>query len=311
MFGFCNIATIPIRATASHRAEMVTQLLFGEAYRIVSYPQTAGWVEILTQYDDYKGFMDVNQIVLIHESSYEQYVANRFHVSSAQMTIFDKKRGFFFPISAGSTLLLNKKNEMRLGAEWFEIASDTAPNSSKEGEHALPFGEGWGGVQVRNDELGKSVRLTSAPLGNGYSLPKEQRSLSGVEVSPNETILKTIAYSFLNMPYLWGGRSIYGIDCSGFTQVVFKIIGKKLPRDASQQALVGEKITSLTETQCGDLAFFQNKDGRITHTGLILDKKTIIHASGKVRMDILDEQGVFCVERNEYSHRLQAIRRVL
>jgi cell wall-associated NlpC family hydrolase len=83
---------------------------------------------------------------------------------------------------------------------------------------------------------------------------------------------------------------------------------KKLPRDASQQALFGEKITSPAQAQCGDLAFFQNKDGRITHTGLILDSQTIIHASGKVRVDAWDEQGIFCLERNEYSHELHSIR---
>ena len=103
---------------------------------------------------------------------------------------------------------------------------------------------------------------------------------------------------------------MYGIDCSGFTQIVFKIMGKKLPRDASQQAVLGERIPSIAQTQCGDLAFFQNKDGRITHTGLVLDNQTIIHASGKVRIDRLDEQGIFCVERNEYSHSLHSIKRI-
>ena len=266
MFGFCNIAVIPVRAAASHRAEMVTQLLFGEAYRIVSYGQMAGWAEIITQYDDYKGFIDINQIAFIHESSYMQYAENQFHVSFSQMTIFDKKRGFYFPISAGSTLLLSEGNEMRLGAEWFELDNGACP------------------------------------------IVKGEKNNSNNGARP---IVKQIASSFLNTPYLWGGRSMYGIDCSGFTQIVFKIMGKKLPRDASQQAVVGEKITSLTETQCGDLAFFQNKDGRITHTGLILDQQTIIHASGKVRIDVLDEQGIFCVERNEHSHRLCAVRRVL
>jgi hypothetical protein len=252
MFGFCNIAFIPLRAEASHRAEMVTQLLFGEAYRIIDYQQTAGWAKIETQFDNYSGFIDIHQIALIHKSVYESYEQNLLQVAPSQITVFDKIRCFSFPISAGSTLLLDANNCMRMGAELFEIPA----------------------------------------------LPKQIKDL------------KSIACSFLNTPYLWGGRSMYGIDCSGFNQLVFKIIGKCLPRDASQQAFLGKEITSLSQTQCGDLAFFHNKEGRTVHTGLILDKGSIIHSSGKVRIDVLDEQGIFCTERNEYSHQLQTIRRI-
>jgi hypothetical protein len=123
--------------------------------------------------------------------------------------------------------------------------------------------------------------------------------------------IKTTALSYLNAPYLWGGRTVFGIDCSGLNQIVFKIAGIALPRDASQQALKGKTVKSLPEAQSGDLAFFENRDGIITHTGILLDAETIIHASGKVRVDKMTAQGIFSIERNEYSHQLKTIKRIL
>lgn len=118
------------------------------------------------------------------------------------------------------------------------------------------------------------------------------------------------AQKFLDAPYLWGGRSIFGIDCSGFVQLCARAAGKLLPRDASQQIQEGELVYFLPEIQPGDLAFFGNEDGKIVHVGMMLDNERIIHASGKVRIDYLDQTGIFNKERNEHTHRLQVIKRL-
>ncbi|MFM7813326.1 MAG: C40 family peptidase [Flavobacteriales bacterium] len=120
--------------------------------------------------------------------------------------------------------------------------------------------------------------------------------------------------SYLGAPYLWGGRTILGIDCSGFSQVVYRILGQSIPRDAWQQAGLGEEVSFVDEAQPGDLAFFDNAEGKIIHVGLILDRLEdslrIIHASGMVRIDTLDHQGIFNQETGEYSHNLRIIKRL-
>lgn len=119
---------------------------------------------------------------------------------------------------------------------------------------------------------------------------------------------------FLGTPYLWGGRTPWGVDCSGFTQMVYLLAGLSLPRDAYQQAEVGTTIELLDLAQPGDLAFFDNDDGRIVHVGFILPgpdgEKFIVHASGMVRMDRLDQQGIFHLQERRYSHKLRIIKRV-
>ena len=123
--------------------------------------------------------------------------------------------------------------------------------------------------------------------------------------------LISTALSYLNSPYLWGGRSFFGIDCSGFTQIVFKLNGFKLLRDASQQALTGLSLSFVEEALPGDLAFFDNEEGIIIHVGIVLEDSKIIHASGKVRIDKLDHYGIFNVDTKRYSHHLRVIKRVL
>jgi hypothetical protein len=119
------------------------------------------------------------------------------------------------------------------------------------------------------------------------------------------------AFMYLNAPYLWGGRSPFGIDCSGFTQIIYKLNGIKLPRDASQQAKEGQTLSFIEESESGDLAFFDNEEGNIIHVGIMLDNNQIIHASGKVRIDKIDHQGIFNVDTNTYSHRLRLIKKIL
>jgi len=116
------------------------------------------------------------------------------------------------------------------------------------------------------------------------------------------------ALLYLNSPYLWGGKSPFGIDCSGFTQMVYKICGFKLKRDSSEQAQQGETLSFIEEAQPGDLAFFDNEDGQIIHVGLIMKNNYIIHAHGKVRIDRIDHTGIFNMETKSYSHKLRVIK---
>lgn len=126
----------------------------------------------------------------------------------------------------------------------------------------------------------------------------------GSEISIIDTALK-----FLGAPYLWGGRTAMGIDCSGYSQIVCKMNNISIARDASMQALQGNSI-DFKDLQPGDLAFFHNKDGRIIHVGIVMENSQIIHASGMVRIDSLDEQGIFNNQTGMYTHHLNGCRRI-
>lgn len=123
--------------------------------------------------------------------------------------------------------------------------------------------------------------------------------------------VKSIALKYLNSPYLWGGKTPVGIDCSGFVQMVFKISGYTLNRDASQQISNGKRVASLAESLPGDLAFFKNAKNKTSHVGIILEEGQIIHASGKVRLDRISEAGIVHQDTKKISHQLQGIRRIL
>ena len=153
----------------------------------------------------------------------------------------------------------------------------------------------------------------SAMLENGRTLVSIGSEVSFDPISPtrganlSESIVNC-AKEFLNVPYLWGGKSFFGIDCSGFTQIIYKIHGIKIPRDTYQQAEIGDALTFIEEAKPGDLAFFENKEGRIHHVGIILADQKIIHAHGKVRIDSLDSTGIFNKDQNKHTHKLRFIR---
>jgi gamma-D-glutamyl-L-lysine dipeptidyl-peptidase len=128
---------------------------------------------------------------------------------------------------------------------------------------------------------------------------------------PERRQIVATAKKFLGSPYLWGGRSPMGIDCSGFIQVVFKINNLVMPRDAWQQATVGDILSFPEEALPGDLAFFDDADGKVIHVGLLLGKGRIIHASGQVRIDNLDHQGIFSEKEKRYTHKLRMLKTFL
>ncbi len=128
-------------------------------------------------------------------------------------------------------------------------------------------------------------------------------------VSKSKLIETSLLY--LKSPYLWGGRTTFGIDCSGFTQMVYRLNGIALKRDASQQATQGEALSFIEESEPGDLAFFDNAEGVITHVGIIMEDNYIIHAHGEVRVDRLDHSGIYNVYKRSHTHKLRVIKKIV
>jgi len=142
-------------------------------------------------------------------------------------------------------------------------------------------------------------------------LPKKQKSKSNSLLSAKQYELLRFASSYLEAPYLWGGRTPAGIDCSGLVQIAFKSIGIDLPRDASQQVKFGENVDFITEANVGNVAFFQNEEGKVIHTGIMAGNGMILHASGKVRIDPVDSTGIFNKKSEQYTHYLRVIKRLI
>lgn len=235
--GICIVTVAPVRAENSDRAEIVTEILYGESADILEVNKN--WTKIKMHYDGYEGWMDTKQIKPVTE----EYLANR------KVTLITEDFSSIMTLE-GKTLL-----SMGSEVEFPAVASR------------------------RSHDVRESIALT--------------------------------AKEFLNIPYLWGGKSFFAVDCSGFVQLVFKIHNIKMPRDTYQQAEVGEALSFVEESQPGDLAFFENSEGKIIHVGIMLDNQKIIHASGKVRIDTLDSSGIFNKEMNKHTHKLRVIRSII
>lgn len=135
--------------------------------------------------------------------------------------------------------------------------------------------------------------------------------LKDVGIDSLRDLVIEYALMYYNTPYLWGGRSPYGIDCSGLTQMVYRMAGTDIPRDASQQVLCGQNFSFVEEALPGDLAFFGDDTGAITHVGILWEQNRIIHASGRVRVDKIDHQGIFNETLKRYTHNLKVIKRLI
>ena len=197
--------------------------------------------------------------------------------------------------------------------QWESISSEEFESISKT---KVFSGEPLGLVQFETPQSFSLIPFGS-PLpsfheGKGRIL-NSQFSFQGevLEAMNNKNSLAHHALSLLNAPYLWGGRTPFGIDCSGFIQLLYRLIDVQLPRDAYQQADFGEALGFIAEAQLGDLAFFDNAEGRITHVGMLLENHTIIHASGSVRIDSIDKTGIYNSKLNKHTNSLRVIKRIL
>jgi hypothetical protein len=248
----CNLSVVPVRTEANDRAEICTQLLFGELIEVLS--QENNWYLIQTE-DKYQGWIDYKQVQIISNKEYQQLLSSPcFYSAELLQHIKDESNQNDIPILIGSR---------------------------------IPTGDG------------KSFQINN--VNYSYSFPNKAYQYENI---------CDLALKFLEAPYLWGGKSAFGIDCSGLTQVVAKICGIDIPRDATQQAECGNLVSFVEEAELGDFAFFDEEDEGIIHVGILLSKNQIIHASGKVRIDAFDHLGIFNKDRNKYSHKLRFIKRI-
>ncbi|TPN89069.1 C40 family peptidase [Aquimarina algicola] len=160
----------------------------------------------------------------------------------------------------------------------------------------------------------KDNQLMPVVLGSSLvALDFFEHHFEGARIDEKQLKQKIVdtAFLFLNAPYLWGGKTNFGIDCSGFTQMVYKLNGYPLLRDASQQATMGDPLSFIEESEPGDLAFFDNEEGMITHVGIMMKDNYIIHAHGKVRIDRIDHTGIYNSEKRTHTHKLRVIKKII
>lgn len=256
-FGICRLSVVPVRAEPSDKAELVTQLLFGDHYQVIESAPDRRWQRIRIHSDQYEGWIDQKQHHEIGQEYFDYLNRAEFKITTDLTTsiLFNKSP---LVIMIGSVIPISS-------SELFKMEEQYAFN-----------GEAKNIGQKREFEF-----------------------------------LRSIAIKYLHAPYLWGGKTPFGIDCSGFTQMIFRISGYTLMRDAWQQANQGKPVSQFRDGVAGDLAFFQNNEGKITHVGLVLPDGKIIHASGRVRIDRLTEEGIFQTATKEKTHTFSHFRRIL
>jgi gamma-D-glutamyl-L-lysine dipeptidyl-peptidase len=199
-----------------------------------------------------------------------------------------------------SQVSIIQKREYRKDAKYM-AGSHRDKLIMQDGELFLPLGSELTGL--------KAGKLKAA---HEYGRYKGKRINIKKETITGDSV-KAAVFQYLHAPYQWGGRSVAGIDCSGLTQMAFKLCDKRIARDASQQATQGEPVDFLQHARCGDLAFFDNKEGKIIHVGMLLDNQTIIHATdtaGRVVVDRIDQGGIISVSLKMRTHNLRLIRRI-
>ncbi|TMM28742.1 NlpC/P60 family protein [Polaribacter aestuariivivens] len=255
LFGICNLSIVPIRAEESDKSEMISQVLFGEHFKIIE--KQKNWSKIRLAFDNFEGFIDNKQYLEITEDFYNTISKETPTYSGEILDFVTNQQNQLTTIAIGSQLPSFNDGHLLLGTQSYSYE-------------------------------------------NAFFSGKNTKS----------EILK-IAFTYLNAPFLWGGKTPFGIDCSGFTQMVYKLSGYNLLRNAKDQATQGEVLSFIEESEPGDLAFFDNEEGEIIHVGIILNDYNIIHAHGKVRIDTLDHSGIFNADLQKHTHKLRVIKKMI
>lgn len=247
-YGICYLSTAPLRSEPSDKSEMVTQVLYGDHFKILE--QRGKWSKIRVAFDSCEGWIANNQFLSISEENYLR---------------FDSE----IPV---------------LSADLIELVSDNQQN------------------------------LIPVPLGSVLNfVPFLQHFHEGKKISGKlaKTNLLETALLYLNAPYMWGGKTPFGIDSSGFSQMVYRLNGYRLSRYAGDQAKQGESLSFIEESEPGDLAFFDDREGVIDHVGIMMNDNYIIHAYGKVRIDRIDHSGIYNAELRRHTHKLRVIKKII
>ncbi len=248
-FGICPLSVIAVRVAADDSSQMITQLLYGDSFRIID--SRKHWRKIRVMGDKIEGWIKKDQHLELNEQDYQSIAASESETHALDLVSFaSTKQGVLIPILLGSNV-----SHIKVLAHTFE---GTSSNGTYQKDNLI-----------------------------------------------NTALL------YLNAPELAGGKGPFGIDNAGFTQMVYKINGAQLLRTPAEQATQGEPLSFIEESEAGDLAFFDDKEGNITHVGLIMADNYIIHVDGKVRIDRLDHTGIFNREKRNYTHQLRVIKKII
>lgn len=248
-FGICPLSIVPIRSHPDDTSEMVSQVLYGEHFKVLECRKS--WSRIRIAFDNCEGWVSNTQFNFIEQKVFDSLEKSKHDQCNAELISFvETTASVLLPITIGSSP--------------------------------------------------QNASLLSHVYESNSNATKKQKS----------NLVQT-ALLFLNAPYLWGGKTPFGIDASGLTQMVYKINGYNLLRSVSEQSAQGTPLSFIEESEPGDLAFFDNKDGEIHHVGLIMAHNYIIHVDGKVRIDRLDHTGIFNADDGTYSYQLRVIKKIV